>query len=322
MAVIATDLAFAQSVRGDDLTRSRHKLSLAYRLGFNMSGQFERTGESVSANNPSITGRSYVDGFVGTDNTANAGGYTSYWGYQDTAQVIDNNEYLLLRAADSGSLGKDPDDGLQSSLELGYLWEMGAGRSVSWGFAGAINWMPFNASQGTSGSASSVAVDAFELGYTPPIPPFVGTPNAGPFSPLLGVDPMSLAVSTTAELDASIFGVRLGPYVEIPLGNRFFARATGGLVINVVDGDYQYSETFLSPAGARLVNVESSSKVAATFGGYLGVQLGYELTDRLSLLGEIRYEGTTDYDIKTSHTSGSIEFRWTGNALLGINYSF
>ena len=40
--------------------------------------------------------RCYDDGYVYVDSTGNAGGYTAYWGYQESAQIVDH--FLLLHS--------------------------------------------------------------------------------------------------------------------------------------------------------------------------------------------------------------------------------
>jgi hypothetical protein len=67
----------------DAVWPDRERLGLSYRMEFNISARFRNHGGVPFPNNPSVTGLSYRDGFVGTDNTGNVGGLTSYWGYQN-----------------------------------------------------------------------------------------------------------------------------------------------------------------------------------------------------------------------------------------------
>ena len=79
-------------LRGDDtLWPENDRLGLSYQMSFNVSARFRNVGSVPFPNNPSVTGLSYQDGLVGTDNTANAGGLTSYWGYQNANQAVVNN---------------------------------------------------------------------------------------------------------------------------------------------------------------------------------------------------------------------------------------
>jgi hypothetical protein len=58
-------------LRADDSLWADHdRLELGYRMGFNISARFRKFGSTAFPNNPSVTGLSYQDGFVGTDNTA------------------------------------------------------------------------------------------------------------------------------------------------------------------------------------------------------------------------------------------------------------
>src|ERR1017187_1524399 len=70
----------------DSAWSDKNRVQLGYRMGFNMSLNL-RNIAPPSVNAASITGRSYQDGFVGTDDTGNVPGLTTYWGYQNASQV-------------------------------------------------------------------------------------------------------------------------------------------------------------------------------------------------------------------------------------------
>lgn len=56
-----------------------------------LAGTFQFVARAQSNPGPSTGGginRSYDDGFVYVDNTGNAGGYTSFWAYQDSSQIV------------------------------------------------------------------------------------------------------------------------------------------------------------------------------------------------------------------------------------------
>jgi len=81
------------SLHADDTSwLDTDRIALGYRVGFNISAKFRNLGSAPLANNPSVTGLSYQDGFVGTDNTGNAGGLTSFWGYENANQVVDTDQ--------------------------------------------------------------------------------------------------------------------------------------------------------------------------------------------------------------------------------------
>src|ERR1035441_5594854 len=67
-------------LRAEDTSWSdTDRFDLSYRMGFNISTKFRNIGTPALANNPSVTGLSYQNGFVSADNTGNAGGLTTFY---------------------------------------------------------------------------------------------------------------------------------------------------------------------------------------------------------------------------------------------------
>jgi hypothetical protein len=57
--------------------------------------------------------------------------------------------------------------------------------------------------------------------------------------------PGGARVTGQRDFNADMFGVRLGPYIEIPLDkkNRFNVNFSGGLAMAVVSGEFRYRES-------------------------------------------------------------------------------
>src|SRR5690242_5012164 len=66
-------------------------------VGMNIKANFSTHGQfDIAENLPSGV---YDDGYVHTDQTGNAGGLTSNWGYQNASQVNADNHTLLMHQA-------------------------------------------------------------------------------------------------------------------------------------------------------------------------------------------------------------------------------
>lgn len=301
---------------------SRNRISFGYRSALNLKTEFSRGGSQLSGNAPSYNGKTYNNGFVGIDNTGNTAELTSYWGYENDDQIIDGTDFVVMRTSSAGQLGSTTGKSPNAGFWLNYSREIQSRERLAWGLSGEISWIRHQAEKDTGGTDALVDYDAFSLGYTSPEAPYLGSPIAAPFSPLLGTTPIALPVLTSSEFDASIIGFRTGPYVEMRLGRRLFVNGSAGVVLNVVNGQLDYQETYTTPSGASVDRSLSATHVEPTIGGYLGIGLEFDLTDQFALLCGAQYEGTTCYEITTADVSAKVDFRWAAYLHLGMAYRF
>jgi hypothetical protein len=309
-------------LRAEDTSWSdTDRFDLSYRMGFNISTKFRNIGTPALANNPSVTGLSYQNGFVSADNTGNAGGLTTFWGYQNANQVVDNNSSLVMRSSNSGDLGSSVDNP-QNGLELTYAHEIGHSEKVRWGIEAAFNWTDFSANQSGVPPAGAMAVDAFPLGYSPPQAPYTGTPNAGPFTPLLGTTPTRLPVTVSSSLEAEFYGLRLGPYLDLPLSKRLLVTFSAGVALSYVDGDYKFTETYTTPAGASVSTSGHASSFSPVWGGFVGAQVSLKLSDHLSVFTGLMYQGAESYVLQAVDKEAEIDLSGALYWSTGFSYSF
>ena len=79
----------------DDWTRHFRVGTL---LGLNISADFKTRGAFNISGNQTASGI-YDDGYVRVDNTGNAGGYTSFWGYNNASQYNAAAQTLTMHGA-------------------------------------------------------------------------------------------------------------------------------------------------------------------------------------------------------------------------------
>jgi hypothetical protein len=311
------------SLRADETSwPDTDRIALGYRVGFNISAKFQNLGSTPLANNPSVAGLSYQDGFVGTDNIGNAGGLTSFWGYQNAHQVVDNNSYLLMRSSNPGALGSSVDNGPYQGLELSYNHELARFKKVRWGIEAAFNWTDFSATQEAAVSSGVGAVDAFPLGYSPPQAPFSGTPTTVPFAPLLGTTPNRLPVMVSSTLEGSLYGLRAGPYLDVPLGKRMVITLSGGLALTIVDGEYRHSESVSTPGGTTVTVSSRASEASPVLGGFVGLQVSVKVAEHINVFAGSQYQGSNRYKLSVADTEAQIDFRRAIYFSTGVNFSF
>lgn len=321
--VVAAFIGGLTDLRAQDTAwPEQDRFGLNYRMGFNISTKFRNVGAAPLANNPSVTGTSYQDGFVGTDDTANAGGLTTFWGYQSANQVQDGDAVLLMRSANSGAVGSSVDDSPYHGLELTYNHEFARNETWRWGIEAAFNWTDFSARQTAIAQTSAMTVDAFPLGYEPPQAPYTGPVSAGPFTPLLGTTPTQLPVTVASGLDAAIYGFRLGPYLDVPLSRCLLLTFSAGLAVTIVDGEYSYSESYRTPGGTTLGSAGRGSETDTLVGGFVGAQLSLKLGKHVNAVTGFQYQGTDSYKIKAGNKEAEVDFSGALYWSCGVNFSF
>jgi len=317
-ALVAGLAANAQDTPWPD----RNRIGLSYRMGFNVSVNFQSLGSAPLANNPSVTGRSYDNGFVGTDDTGNAGGLTSYWGYQNAGQVTDGDEFLLLRGSDPGVLGSNLEDSPFHGFELSYARELLRYRHVRLGIEAAFNAASFSVDHETTPAAGVLVMDAFPLGYSPPEAPFTGTPNAGPFTPLLGTTPVGLPVTVASRYEAFLSGIHLGPYVDVPLGKWVQFTVSGGVALTRVDAEYAYTETCVAPDGTIATGGAQASDTSWELGGYVGLTGWLRLQDHVSLFTGVQYRASGSFTLTAGDRQAELDLGSSVYWTVGLGLSF
>lgn len=310
-------------LRADDNSwPDMNRISLGYRMGVNISAKFKNIGATPFANNPSVTGKSYQNGFVGTDSTGNAGGATTYWGYQNASQVQDGNAVLVMNSANSGALGSDVNNSPYHGLEVTYDHEIAQKGKCRWGYELAFSWADFSAHQTVVAPAGMLTADAFQLGYTPPTAPYTGPQTAGPFEPLLGTTATQLPVTVASSLDANLYGIRVGPLVDWPLNKHLMLSFSAGLSLTIVDGDYSYRESYMTPGGTLISSGGYASKVAAVPGGYASAQVLLKLAKHVDAFTGLQYQGSSSYEIIAGDKQAQIDFAGAFYWTCGLSYSF
>ncbi len=305
----------------DSLWPDTDRIGLSYRVGINISARFKNLGSPALSLAPSLNGVSYSDGFVGMDSSGNAGGLTSNWGYQQPSQVVDNHQYLLLQSSRAGAVGLGVDSSPCHGLELSYNHEFARFKRVRLGVEAAFNWVDLSAKQAAPGDAV-FTLDAYPLGYAPPQAPFTGTPNAGPFDPLLGVTAGQLPALISSDLTASLYGFRLGPYLDIPLGKRMLVTASTGLALTLVDGLYEDTLSYTTPGGSRVDIRSRASSLSPVFGGYASLQGMLKIQEHIHAFMGIQYQGSDQCRISAGGREAQIDFRKSLYTTAGVGVSF
>jgi hypothetical protein len=326
----------AGSVQGADKGRFG-RIGVSYNLNFNVSADFSNIGAFPALSNPGAPlvapgdMRTYDDGFVGMDNTGNAGDLTSFWGYNNPGQVVGGNLVLNSASSAGGADSLNQDSKLHHGLELTYNYQIRGADWGGWGFEGAFGWLPLNITDNQAVASNvTLVTDTYPgNGIVFPVPPFAGT-VAGP-GPLLGATPISSVTSivpggmiTTGQrnIDASVFAFKLGPYLDYNLTERVTLTLSGGLTLALVDSEFTYNELNTIPGvGAQAFTGQDRSSDLLV-GGYLGARVAWWLTDNVSVFTGVTYQNVGSFNQQANGRNARLNLGNTVALNVGLGFSF
>jgi hypothetical protein len=207
-------------------------------------------------------------------------------------------------------------------FELFGYYDMGRiadfnGKPVSWGFKGGLHYAKI--STGGSGMLTTDVLritDSYDAAGFALFPPagYQGTFN-GPGG-LLGDSPNRTqqiiagggTIASDLDLDVDLITIAAGPYIQVPLADRFSVTAEAGVSVSIAHGDYEF-DTLTSITG--LPNQVASGKESRTVilpGAYAGASAIWQLTDHFGLHGSARYQYIDQFSVGANGSSASLSF--------------
>ena len=268
--------------------------------GFNIKAHFKTGGDfTVGANRAGATNSHginhfYDDGYVRVDDTGNAQGYTTYWGYDNASQVA--GDKLMMHSTTGYSAAEKSSSGEDSpyvGFDLAYGCSIWRGERMRVGWEFGFGLLPITISDRfeTSGSVNQDSY-SFDIpqatdGSGPihiPSAPYPGTPS-GYDQPLLGdsatyagSSPTNGTISGTRTLDVTLYSFRLGPTLFWDVNDSFGLMFSAGPAVGLISGSYHYDDTLAIASGSPH-NKGSFSATDIVFGGYVNTTLTYHATE-------------------------------------------
>ena len=318
---------------------SPNRVSASFRMAFNVAVNFENIGAfnpGTSQTTPEGAAFNYDDGYVLTDSSGNTMGYTRYWGYNDNNQVSGVGT-LLMHQYSSG--GKSAAANLNEPLpgvELLYRRELGRGENMRWGLEAAGNYMSVDANDSRTLSEKVTRLtDAYPLpaleggGYVtpPPAPYYHGSGLSPQGNPVIGATPVSsttdtllASVSGSRSFEAHVIGWRLGPYLEMPVGEKVKLSLSGGLSLAYVISDFNYNDSVAVPDVPGGSGGGSDSGLLV--GGYIGGEVSYELGKSWAVIGSAQFQYLGEYTQSEGGRTAVLDLSKTVFVAIGFSYSF
>jgi hypothetical protein len=316
---LAAFIPFA--ARGQDAPADLNRFSFGPTFGLNFKADFN----NQSANPGPATGdanHSYNDGYVRVDSSGDAGGLTTYWGYQNASQVVGNTMQFHAVQGGSSSATGNP----QYGGEFMYQRVLGTLPFISgdWGLETAFGFTEIDLQENYSGTVP-VTLDTYQLGgVVPPGPGYNGT-FQGP-GPLLGDTPTRSTTSANVagyqRLSGQLFSLRLGPFAELNITHKLSLAASVGLTLAPATVDYDFSETATLSGGGVIADSGHSSRTRLLYGPYAGATLNYDFTKCWGLYVGARFQNLTDLDQSVNGRNARLDLGSTMYATIGATWKF
>jgi hypothetical protein len=346
----ATSLAVDPSSLDQPPTEEKNHFRAAYRMAFNINASFKNIGsiaspghivpgQGLQLGNPGpATGggvnRTYEDGYNWVDSTGNSMGYTRYWGYDSSSQLV-GNSIVMHSTTSSGASSPNRSDDPSPGFELTYARELLHRGRMRGGIETTFGYTALNIKDTRSLMASGSRInDAYALppssegGFViPPPAPYNGQfnlqPNGNPVisdSPTRTTDTVIETVAGRREFSADIYGLKVGPYLDFELG-RFTLGISGGFVLAYVDSKLDVFSN-ISAGGIQATTSEAGSRDEFLPGAYVAGNISYALSKNWSIFGSGQFQDAGKYYQRAKTARAALDLSQTVFLAIGASYSF
>src|SRR5207249_3178000 len=138
----------------------------------------------------------------------------------------------------------------QAGLEVSYARQLGQRDGSTFGIETAFTYTSLDLRAHDIADPRVLGVDAFSLPISPStgrpiVPP--PAPYAGPFelfpfgAPSIYDTPTHYPVNIVSSFDASVYGLKVGPYFQFPLAKRLSFALSGGFSLLLADSDFEFN---------------------------------------------------------------------------------
>ena len=325
---------------------SPNRFGLAWRMSFNIQVGFKNSGAFAARTDPgpaigSAYDRSYDDGFNRVDTTGNnhGTGYantTWYWGYDNESQIIpstSNPQGVVMHSSSSaGAATRSRDDDSAPGFEFSYNRELLRREHWRFGLEAVFGYTELTVDDNSTVStevnqiADTFAVPAFSSGQYLPPPSSTATAQ-GPGSVINSTPSRSTAVvqgqvTGSRHFRADLFGIRLGPYLELPLGKKAAFTLSGGFALMQVNSDFGFNESTAVSGFGSYNGSASGSHDDLLLGGYAAGAFSYSVTRDWAAFAGAQFQDLGRYTQTEGGRQAVLDLSQAVFVTLGVSYSF
>ena len=304
-----------------------NRFNASGRFLFNISAEFMHLATPI---NPDGAKRVYDNGYLNVDDSGNA--RTWDWGFQSGVAGDQLNLRAVYSSAD-GTIQRQSDDP-QYGFELSYgrvlrTFDMGGAKPLNVGLMGAFGMTMLDIRNNSTIKGLTTGVtDTYDLSGLPIIPdaPFSGSaPTPGgpwplmiPDAPSPSVDHPMATATERMKVDGNLYGFKVGPFFELPLGQVFAVQVQGGFAALLADTTFTYSETI--DIGGRYTG--SRSKNEWRYGGFVEGQVSVSLGRGWSAFAGAGWQDVGNYTLSDGNKAARVRLDNIISAFTGLSYAF
>jgi hypothetical protein len=319
-------------------TNQLNRFSFDARFGFNVKARFKDLGRlslrSGTRTTPDGDSYNYDDGYVREDVSENEGGQTWNWGYDRPGQISGNTIQMHRSKALGNS--KSPYNGgddVDPGAEFTYNRELGRreDNKLRYGIEAAANYLNVDLSDRGSFAAGIVrTTDAYPFmpETTPPLSPYQGSFDGPGFvigdtpSSSTGYLPSGATVAGRRQFEAHVWGFRLGPYLEIPMGTNFDLSLSAGLAAGVVSASASWNETIFINGSRAATSRGSGDDLGVVWGGYASAKIEWHLSEHWSVEAGAQFQSLSPYEKALGGRKVELDLSRSVFGVAGVSYSF
>lgn len=347
IALLATSASVAaQTATIDDAPEPYGiRIRVAGKVQFNYKTTFKDT-RPVLANTPGLFDDGYV--LVGSNTQTNlANPVTWNWGFNSDTQ-ISGGELTLTRYDNVPRVGSI--DGSGGSTAFGgeiwgmydlYQFRIWNKRTATWGFEAGYSFSTVDSSAAATVAGTATRNQGrYSLGgIVPPQGPYQGQfngPAGGAAAPVIDYNAIGNS-SVTADgvnsfsgtVSSDIHSLKIGPWVDLPLSDRFSVGFGAGFctVLAQADFTFQESTTFSGANAAAFANATQNLNLNVKRhdwrpGFYASARMNYMFTERWTAFGGVDIQSNSDLEFSAQGRGVKLGLGTVFGASAGVQFSF
>jgi hypothetical protein len=304
-------------------------------VGMNVKADFSMSGSQfpVSGSQPGGAGGGehfYDDGYVRVDETGNAQGYTSFWGYNNACAQLRGQTLTFHSSKSFGASGSaEGNDSPYLGLDLAYGGQLGRWGPTRYGWEFGFGFLPISIEDKQEKPAVITrAVHTFDTGnILVPTDPYNGGPSG--IGPTIRDNAMPQDDSVVREgtvagsrtLDVTLYVARLGPLFHWELHPQWAASLGIGPAVGYVDGELRFDEVLVTGSGSA----RNAGKVTGSgfvYGGYIGATVMYHAVQGGDFYVGVQYMPLSSMSINGSGREARLDLAGGIYFSAGFNWPF